>query len=138
MSKARVEDESLGKYVLMPNSEESSFKSWWLSLPELAVVSVRYPYTRHGNAGKQSSSAKVTVMMNDFLAFVDANSQPNGCSGDSSGPTHYFLSKFATVQAPKPGCSHYRDRLMRSVIGEFNRTQREAGRGTCSNGSCHN
>ena len=90
----------------MPDSEESSFKTWWESLPELAVISVRYPYTSHGNAGKRSNSAKVTVL-NDFLAFVDANSQPNGRSADSSGPTHYFVSQFATVQAPDPKCCHY-------------------------------
>ena len=137
MSKAQVEEKSLGKYVIMPDSEESSFKTWWQSLPELAVISVRYPYTRHGNTGKPSNSAKATVL-NDFLAFVDANSQPNGRSGDSSGPTHYFVSKFATVQAPKPGCHHYEERLKRSVVGEFNRAQREAGRDTCSNGSSHN
>ena len=103
----------------------------------MAVFSVRYLYTRHGNAGKRSNSAKATVL-NDFLAVVDANSQPNGRSGDSSGPTHYFISKFATVQAPKPDCSCYQERLKRSVVGEFNRTQREAGMGTCSNGSSHN
>ncbi len=102
------------------------------------MISVRYPYTRHGNAGKPSNSAKATVL-NDFLAFVDANSQPNGRSADSSGPTHYFVSNFSTIQAPKPGCSHYQERrLKRSVVGEFNRTQREAGRDTCSNGSSHN
>ena len=28
--------------------------------------------------------------------------------------------------------------MSRSVIGEFNRAQRECGRGQCSNGSCHN
>ena len=104
---------------------------------ELAVISVRYPYTRHGNASKPSNSAKTTVL-NDFLTFVDANRQPNGRSADSSGPPHYFVSNFATVQAPKPGCSHYQEHLKRSIDGEFNRTQREAGRGTCSNGSSHN
>ena len=96
MSKGQVEDKSLGEYVIMPDSEESSFKTCWQSLPELAVISVRYPYTRHGNAGKPSNSAKTTVL-NNFLAFVDANSQPNGCSADLSGPTHYFISNFATV-----------------------------------------
>ena len=136
MSKAQVEDESLGKYVIMPDSEESSFKTWWRSLPESTVVSVRLPHVAqcHGNAGKPSNSAKKAVL-EDFLAFVDANSEPNGRSDD---PTHYFVSKFSTVQAPKPGCSHYQERLKRSVVGEFNRTQREAGRGTCSNGSSHN
>ena len=39
---------------------------------------------------------------------------------------------------PKKGTSHYQERVKRSVVGEFNRTQRESGRGECSNGSSHN
>lgn len=35
--------------------------------------------------------------MEDFLRFVDMNSQPNGRSADLSGPTYYFLSKFSTA-----------------------------------------
>ena len=66
------------------------------------------------------------------------NSQPNGRSADSTGPTYYFLSKFSTIQAPKPGVSHFEHSLRRSLVGEFNRTQAEAGKQTCSNGSSHN
>lgn len=66
------------------------------------------------------------------------NSQPNGRSSDSYGPTSYFLPKFTTIQAPKPSVSHYEERLARSVVGEFNRVQRERGKGECSNGSSHN
>ena len=77
-------------------------------------------------------------MLDDFLTFVDTNSQPNGRSEDSSGPTSYFLPKFTTIQAPKQGISHYQERLKRSVVGEFNRAQVEAGRGSCSNGTSHN
>ena len=134
MSKGQVEDESLGKYVIMPDSEKSSFKTWWCSLPESTVVSVRLPCVTHGHAGKPSNSAKKAVL-EDFLTFVDTNSEPNG---RSDNPTHYFVSKFSTVQAPKPGCSQYQQRLKRSIVGEFNHTQREAGRGTCSNGSSYN
>ena len=57
------------------------------------------PYEQHGNAGKVSNSAKTTVRQ-DFIEFVDINSQPNGRSADSSGPTAYFLPKFTTTQAP--------------------------------------
>ena len=77
-------------------------------------------------------------MLDDFLTFVDTNSQPNGRSEDSSGPTSYFLPKFTTIQAPKQGISHYQERLKRSVVGEFNHAQVEAGRGSCSNGTSHN
>ena len=73
-----------------------------------------------------------------FLEFVDMNSQPNSRSADSSGPTVYFSPKFTTIQMPKKGTSHYQERVKRSVVGEFNRTQRESGRGECSNGSSHN
>ena len=101
------------------------------------MVQVRYPHDRHGNAGKVSHAAKTSILQ-DFLTFVDTNSQPNGRSSDSSGPTYYFLPKFTTLQTPKVGSSHYEERLSRSVGGEFNRAQRECGRGTCSNGSSHN
>ena len=101
------------------------------------MIQVRVPHERHGNTGKVSNSAKTTVRQ-DFIEFVDMNTQPNGRSADSSGPTVYFLPKFTTIQAPKPSISHYLERLARSVIGEFNRVQRERGRGECSNGSSHN
>lgn len=74
----------------------------------------------------------------DFIQFVDFNSQPNGRSADSSGPTSYFLPKFSTIQCPKVSVPNYEERLARSVVGEFNREQRERGRGECSNGSSHN
>ena len=135
--KTEVEQERLGSYVIMPDSLECAFKTWWRSLPGDAVVKVRYPHSRHGNAGKTSHSAKSSVMQ-DFLLFVDINSQPNRRSADSSGPTHYFLPKFTTIQMPKAGTPHFEERAMRSVVGEFNRSQGEAGKGTCSNGSSHN
>ena len=110
---------------------------WWTTVDSSAIVKVCYPYERHGNAGKVSNSAKTSVM-NDFLSFVDTNSQPNGRSADSTGPTSYFISKFSTIQTPKPSVKHYNDRLTRSVVGEFNRVQAENGREGCSNGSAHN
>ena len=76
--------------------------------------------------------------MEDFLQFVDINSQPNGRSADSTGPTVYFLPKFTTIQVPKAGVSHYEERLRRSVVGEFNRIQQESRINGCSNGSSHN
>ena len=78
------------------------------------------------------------VKTSDFPEFVDINSQPNGRSADSTGPTHNFLPKFTTIQMPKNGVPKYEERLKRSVLGEFNRAQRERGRGECSNSSAHN
>ena len=137
MMKADVEKERISEYVVMPSDKEMSFKEWWMSLDASDTVMVRYPHGRHGNAGRTSNSSKTSVMEN-FLSFVDANSQPNGRSSDSSGPTFYFLPKFSTIQTPKAGCPNYEDRLSRSLVGEFNRAQREAGRSECSNGSSHN
>ena len=121
MTKTQVEEQRLGDYIIMPDGVESAFKVWWRSLSGSTTVSVRFPHAKHGNAGKASNSAKKTVM-DDFLTFVDINSQPNGRSDDSSDPTRYFLPKFTTVQVPKPGTSHYQERLRRSVVGEFNRS----------------
>ena len=137
MSKAEVEKERLGEYVVMPKDLDVSFKNWWRFLDPLATVDVRTPHSRHGNSGKVSNSAK-TCVMNDFLEFVDVNSQPNGRSADSTGPTFYFLPNFSTIQIPKAGIANYEERARRSVVGEFNRSQREAGKGECSNASSHN
>ena len=137
MTKAEVEEKRLGDYVIMPEGIETAFHAWWRYVPVDTGVKVRYPHERHGNAGKTSHSAK-TAVMQDFLQFVDINSQPNGRSADSSGPTYYFLPKFSTIQSPKLGIALYQERLKRSVVGEFNRVQIEAGKGVCSNGSSHN
>ena len=101
----------------MPSDKEMSFKEWWMSLDPSDTVMVRYPHGRHGNAGRPSNSSK-TPLMEDFLSFVDINSQPNG-SADSSGPTFYFLPKFSTIQTPKAGSPNYEERLSRS--GDLNK-----------------
>jgi len=134
MTKAQVEEQSVRDYVIIRGDEESSFKVWWRSLPPLRVVNVRFLHTRHGNAGKASNLTKKMVS-DEFLTFMDSNSQPNGRSEDSSGPTHFFLPKFTTIQSPKPGTSHYEECIKQSVVGEFNCAQTEARKGTCSNGT---
>ena len=96
MTKAEVEDKRVSEYVVMPASLDIAFKEWWHTLEPSHTVMVRYPHERHGNAGRKSNSSKDSVM-EDFLTFVDANSQPNGRSADSSGPTYYFISKFSTL-----------------------------------------
>ena len=118
MKKIDVEEQSLGDYVIMPDRCDLSFIIWWRSLDSDTIVKERYPHERHGLAGKTSNSAKVDVM-DDFLSFVDAVSQPNGRSENSHGPTHYFLSKFTTIQMPKKNVTNYQEKLMRSVVGEF-------------------
>ena len=108
-----------------------------MSVDPATVLKVRFPHECHGNAGKASNRAKTSVKK-DFLHFVDNNTQPNGRSADSSGPTFYFSPKFTTVQTPKASVAHYEERLGRSVVGDFNRVQRERGKAECSNGSSHN
>ena len=58
MTKAEVEDEQLGKCVIMPQSCELSFMAWWKQFATTAIVNVQYPLHRHGNSGKPSHSAK--------------------------------------------------------------------------------
>lgn len=89
MSKFDMEEQRLGNFVIMPADVDTSFTKWWKSLDQSAAVDVRYPHRKHGNALKSSHSAK-TSTMEDFLKFVDVNSQPNGRSADSTGPTAYF------------------------------------------------
>ncbi len=137
MSKAEVEQQRLGEYIIMPPAVETSFSKWWRTVPPSTTVEVRTPHARHGNAGKPSHAAKPTFLER-FLEFVDCNSQPNGRSADSTGPIFYFSPQFTTIQMPKKGVPHYKDRLRRSVVGEFNRTQRESGLPEMSNGSSHN
>lgn len=67
--------------------------------------------------------------------YLYRNSQPNGRSADSHGPTHYFISKF---QTPKKDVANYQERVQTSVVGEFCRTWREQGDSGCSNGSATN
>ena len=137
MTKSEIEQQCLSDFVIMPQHLDIIFNKWWRSVPSSSIIQVRVPHERHRNAGRVSNSAKTTVHQ-DFIEFVDMNSQPNGRSADSSGPTSYFLPKFSTIQAPKSSVSHYEERLTRSVVGEFNRVQRERGKGECSNGSSHN
>ena len=130
MTKAKVEEQCLSAYVVMPAVLEVAFKEWWQSLKSSDVITIWYPHACHGNAGMKSNFSKMSVM-EDFLDFVDVNSQPNGRSADSSGPTFYFLP---TLQTPKSTSAHYEQHL--KALNSA--TQCEKGRGECSNGSCHN
>ena len=116
----------------MSEEIEISFSKWWSTVPDDHEVDVRYPFERHGLAGKPSNNAK-TVTKQKFLEFVDHNSQPNGRHLDSHNPTHYFLPTFTTITTPKEGVHDYENRLQTSVVGVFNRLQSECGQPTISN-----
>ena len=93
MPKDKVVADRLEPFVVMPEELDCAFAKWWEEVPADHDIRVRYPYERHGNAGKVSHNAKVEVH-DDFLRFIDLNSQPNGRSVDSHGATHFFLAKF--------------------------------------------
>ena len=132
LTKAQVEAQGLGQYVLMPKEETLSFIRWWKSVSADQTVDVRYPHERHGLSGRVSHNAKTSVK-DDFLQFIDSNSTPNGRSASSFGPTHYFSPKFTTIQTPKKGAKNFEQRVLTSIVGEFNRAQVDQERGTCSN-----
>ena len=89
MTKAKVEEERLGKCVIMPQSCELSFMAWWKQLASTAIVNIQYLHHHHGNSVKPSDSAKKDAK-SDFLMFVDANSQPYERSANSTSVTHFF------------------------------------------------
>ena len=89
----------------MPITVDLCFKVWWKDLPDDHQVSVRYPFDRHGLAGRVSNHAKVDTKKK-FFDFVDNNSQPNGRQLDSRNPTHYLSPKF-TITMPKQGVHNY-------------------------------
>ena len=59
MTKTDVEEKCLAEFVVMPDSTETSFKTWWKTISLTQLVSIRVPHSRHGNAGKTSNSAKI-------------------------------------------------------------------------------
>ena len=131
MTKLEVEHRHLGEYVVMPEEINEAFLKWWRSIDPPTKVKVRVPHTRHELAGKTSNSAK-TEVLDDFLTFVDSNSQPSGQAADSLGPTSYFLSSFTTFNRTKKSVNNYEERYKRSVVGVFTRAQEERGRSGCS------
>ena len=126
MSKATVLEDNLAAYVVMPEELEQDFRSWWMNLKREDVVEVKVPHNRHGLAGKVSNSAKTDVKER-FLSFIDSNSQPNGRSDDSYGPTQYLIPKFVTIQAPKTEIRNYGERCKTSLTCVFNQLQQESG-----------
>ena len=69
LTKDDVEQQRLGKYVVMPDSTDVAFNVWWRNLSSSVFVSVRYPHARHWNSGKTSNSAKSTVR-EDFVVYL--------------------------------------------------------------------
>lgn len=81
----------------MPQDVDLSFIQWCIKLDNTAEVSVHLPHERHGLAGNTFNNDKLFVK-EQFLNFVDLNSQPNGRSADSSSTTNYFLPELFKLQ----------------------------------------
>ena len=96
MKKRDVEEKRFGAYVVMPDG--NGFE---------CMVEVVHSFG-HNCESQISTWKNISFGQNHchagFLQFVDLNSQPNGRSADSSGPTYYFIP---TIQSPKVGIANY-------------------------------
>ena len=90
------------------------------------MVDVRYLHDHHGLAERSSNHAK-TQLMEDFLEFVDKNSQPNGRHSGSHSEQYFFLPKFSRINPPDPKEINDQLKAKSSLITEFNRAQEERG-----------
>lgn len=73
-----------------------------------------------------------------FIKFVNNNSQANEEDVRILEPPHYLFPKFKTILEPKHNTSNYDEKVKYSLVWEFNRTQREAGRDVISSQSALN
>ena len=115
----------------MPEGVDAAFSKWWPTLSDDHTVDVRVPYEFHGLSGRTSNISKVEAK-EAFLAFVDANSTPNGRRLDSRNPTHYLLPKSKTISTPKKNVPNYDEKAKLSFKVEFNRLQAEKGKAMIS------
>jgi hypothetical protein len=130
ITKAEVAVDHLEEFVLLPNDQEF-FDRWWDSIGNAEMVQVHYPHEGHGLARKTSNFAKTSVL-DDFLNFVDENSQPNGRQSGSFGAHFYFTPKFSRIGEPKRSERNVDEKRIHSLLCEFNRAQCEAGKEGCS------
>ena len=85
----------LRTFVVMPEGVDN-FKQWWPTVQNTDQV---YPHEQHCLSRKPSNSEKHSIR-EDFLNFVDENSQPNGRNTDSAGTQYYFSPKFTRIGEP--------------------------------------
>ncbi len=105
MAKKEVIEQHLTDFVLS-DDDTLTFGVWWKTLDADEMVEVQYPNERHGLAGRVSNHAKTTVM-EQFLEFVDLNSQPNGRQANSYSAQFFFLPKFTRIVTPREGEKNY-------------------------------
>ena len=130
MSKSDVVNDRLENFVFMPDGVDN-FALWWASVQDTDQVKVRYPHAEHGLARKPSNSAKRSVR-EDFLKFVDENSQPNGRNTGSAGAQYYFSPKFTRIGEPTKSELNREQKASHSLLCEFNRSQTEQDKEGCA------
>ena len=95
-------EKSLAKHVIN-DDDTMTFGTWWKTLEDEDTVEVQFPHERHGLAGRVSNHAK----QEQFLQFVDLNSQPNGRQASSYSAQFFFLPKFTRIITPREGEKNY-------------------------------
>lgn len=88
-----------------------------------------------GTSVGETSIVNITLILHDFLQFVDTNSQPNRRQSGSYSAQYYFLPKFTRIDPPKSGEPNYSEKERSSLVSEFNRAQREQGKPEVKSGS---
>ncbi len=130
MSKSDVAVNRLEKFVVLPDGVDN-FKVWWATVEGTDLVKVHYPHSQHGLALKPSNAEKHNVR-EDFLKFVDENSQPTGRNTGSARAQFYFSPKFTQSGLPTISEKNSEQKAAHSLLCEFNRSQMELGSGSCS------
>ena len=118
--KKEVEEKKLVDCVLRDDDNGETFATWWKNVDEDDIVEVQYPHDRHGLAGKVSNHSKQEVM-SEFLAFVDANSQPNGRQAGSYSAQFFFLPKFTRTATPREGEKNYAEKSNSVPLTDYGR-----------------
>ena len=100
-----------------------------------------------GTSVGETSIVNITLILQDFLQFVDTNSQPNGRQSGSYSVQYYFLPKSTRIDPLKVESEKERSSLVSefnqaqrekersSLVSEFNQAQREQGKPEVKSGS---
>lgn len=105
--------------VIFPTNIQDAVE-WWENLDDDSVVELRIQPKLHEGHGNNRKKGKV---FEQFLDFVDNNSQSNGRRIGSHGPLYYFNSKFTRVNAPSASETNKPEAWKScSLVYEFNRT----------------
>jgi len=97
MTKEEVEEQRLGEFVIMPTGTVEEFAIWWRGLGGSTVVQD----TPMLDMGMLARCHSKTSVLQDFLSFIDNNSQPNGRSQDSSALRTTFSQSSQLCRLPR-------------------------------------